>query len=374
MFRRIAGILPGGAQTLFRLHPVELHALLELAWELRLHEATEVGRPNRRSELPELPGHLLSLIGDPQAPAPGNFIAQNRALFTSTVGGAAAGSVQWDHLIYAYMVENTGIYEIFRTILFELLHGEKLGVPTVDSQLWLRTTEEVFFADPASFFIGNLRSRLRPDLDATRRNAYYRMFGMDLNHGADLKYNKPDASNLGFVALFEDFCRSVWEGISNVSNSSGADPTDNAAIANLAQQLHNMLTARRQYGNLAREEFYFVAMMSWFHLSIEFNAPIVVDLRSEAFSAEQRLFKLGEKAQKPAHKLSKSFFDLADALSLILTQIETGIYNDEVAVPALYTTVAGGGPEVAMRTIITHWSIVTGRNLRVRTAPVAVHN
>jgi hypothetical protein len=35
----------------------------------------------------------------------------------------------WDHLIYAYMIENTRIYGIFRCVLREFLHGEKLGMP-----------------------------------------------------------------------------------------------------------------------------------------------------------------------------------------------------------------------------------------------------
>ena len=54
--------------------------------------------------------------------------------------------ILWDHLIYAYMVENTRIYEVFRRVLHEFLHGEKLGVPgSADSQRWLRVTEELFF-------------------------------------------------------------------------------------------------------------------------------------------------------------------------------------------------------------------------------------
>jgi hypothetical protein len=34
-----------------------------------------------------------------------------------------------------------------------------------------------------------LSNYVRPDIHATRRNAYQRMFGMDLNHGTD--DNKP---------------------------------------------------------------------------------------------------------------------------------------------------------------------------------------
>jgi hypothetical protein len=349
-----------------------LRALLELAWENRLHDLNlsgEVGRPDRRSDVPELPQHLLDLFDNPA----NKFVTANRAAFRAPVGAAvpaSVGQVQWEHLIYAYMVENTRIYEIFQEVLRRLLSGEDLGVPTVDSQVWLRNTEELFFTDPAPFFITNVRSAIRPDLEATRFNAYFRMFGMELNHIKDYKYIKPEASNTGFVTVFEEFCRAVWEGIQNASNQSGPNPTDDAAISNLAEQLHDMLMARRQYGNLSREEFFVVAMMSWFHLTIEANHPIIVDLRADSFSVEQRLFKIGEKVNKPAHKLSKSFFELADAMSRILIQIETATYNNVAAVPALYT--AGQSPEDDMRTIITHWSTTTGKNLRERKLEVTV--
>ena len=44
----------------------------------------------------------------------------------------------WDHLIYAYMIENTRIYEVFSRVVEEYMHGEKLGVPSEESQRWLR--------------------------------------------------------------------------------------------------------------------------------------------------------------------------------------------------------------------------------------------
>ena len=94
-------------------------------------------------------------------------------------------TVLWDHLIYAYMIENTRIYEIFRRVLYEFLYGEKLGVPLPDAQDWLRNTEELFYRDPPPFFITTITSDIRADLRASRRNAYQRMFGMDLNHGTD---------------------------------------------------------------------------------------------------------------------------------------------------------------------------------------------
>ena len=115
MFRRMAG---DRAEMLFRLHPVQLSALLELAWELRVDDKIALGQPDRRSDLLELPRNLLDQLGS-QTPHE-NFIQMNRSIFRDT----SPRLIRWDHLIYAYMVENTRIYEMFRRVLHEFLHGD----------------------------------------------------------------------------------------------------------------------------------------------------------------------------------------------------------------------------------------------------------
>ena len=150
-------------------------------------------------------------------------------------------SVLWDHLIYAYMIENTRIYEIFRRVLYEFLHGEKLGVPTPDAQHWLRNTEELFYRDPPPFSMTTITSHIRSDMRGPRRNAYQRMFGMDLNHGTDdgqpYPYVKAEAYNNDFVTIFEELLREVWVAITNFGNSSGPNPTDQGKIGNLVTTL-----------------------------------------------------------------------------------------------------------------------------------------
>lgn len=361
MFRQFAASIPGGAEVLFRLHPAELAALLEQAWEFRKRDANQpLGHPDRRSDIPGLPDYVLR--GFP------NY-SKNRDTFTHghQTEGCYKGCVRWEHLIYAYMIENTRVYEVFRRVVREFRLGEQLGVPLEGTEHWLRNTEDLFFREPAPFVIYSLTSAMRPDVDAIRRNAYYRMFGMDLNHGAEdskpYPYVKANAANTEFVNTFEEFLREVWIGIINVSNMSGANPTDDAKIADLAEKLHDMLRTRRISGNLAREEFFFVSMMSWFHLTLDYNSPIVLSLRAEATSPEERLKKIAERVRLPAHALSKSFFDMADAISRLLTHIETGIYNTVSGVPALYTP---GPVEQDIRTVITHWSITTGRDMKGR--------
>lgn len=365
MFRQFAKPnFPGGAEVLFRLHPAELAALLEQAWEFRRHDSNQsIGHPDRRSDVPGLPGYLLGAF-------PNYF--KNLGNFTNPPPGeeeCPPGCVAWEHLIYAYMIENTRIYDIFCRVLYEFRHGEQLGVPLEGSEHWLRNTEELFFREPTPFFIYSLTSNLRPNLDAVRRNAYHRMFGMDLNHGTKdnkpFSYIKASAANTEFVDTFEEFLREVWIGIIHRTTTSGPNPTADAEIANLAEKLHDMLRTRRISGNLAREEFFFVSMMSWFHLTLEFNSPIVLSLRAEGASPEQRLFKIAQRVNMPAHSLSKHFFDMADAISRILIAIETGIFNTADAVSALWTPLPpapSGQFERDIRTILTHWSITTGRD------------
>ncbi len=362
-------------KQLFCLHPVEIRTLLELGWETRIHRnenETDVGRPDRRSEISQLPSYFIDALFDKEDAK--KFPSVNRSRFEC--------NSRWDHLIYAYLIENTCTCKVFRSVLFEYLHGEKLMVPTEEAQFWLRNTEELFYSNPAPFSIYNVVSHIRPDMEATRRNNYFRMFGMDLNHGdtngKPYSFVKAESSNRDFVSTFEDFLREVWVGIVNTQNSSGENRTDDAGIASLARQLHDMLNDRRLNGNISREEFFAVSMMSWFHLTLEFNSPIVNSLRAQGTREDQRLYRIAEQVGVPAHAKSYDFFELAKPMSRILTMIETGIFNDADGVKSLFKVNNVPNPiETDMRTIITHWGYSTGRDMKVRRGlniPVASNN
>ena len=383
MFRRFAKFLTdvgvNGPEVVTRLHPADLTALLELAWDRRANNPNvDLGRPARRSALSGFGTTWFGNTAFSSNPPDPNVATIANRLRVNFVGTSFIGRVSeqpgglWDHLMYAYMIENTRVLPIFRRVLREFVHGEKLGVPSSpDTQLWLRTTEQLFFRDPPPFFIAALNSYVRPDLDATRRNAYQRMFAMDLNHGAEdnkpYPYIKAEAANSEFVNTFEELLREVWIGIENVNNQSGAKPTDDAKIADLAEKLHDMLISRRQGGNLSPEEFLAVSTLSWFHLTLETGTlTIIKDLRADAASPEERLFKIAQRVGLPAHGLAKNYFDIADSISRILILIETGLFNDATAAAALYTPAPGGGPQADMQNIIRHWSIITGREMKAR--------
>ena len=370
--------------AIFDKHPLDIVAYMEAYWNLRNGPQHLLSPPPPPAGPPPLPlGHPDNLSGEesvklrgsltPQPLSPTTFRPPEVLFGLNPVRGnlIPGGILRWDHLIYAYMVENTRVYEIFRRVLHECRHGEKLGIPlSVAAQNWLRNTEQLFYSDQAPFLITNVSSHIRSDLRASRRNAYQRMFGMELNHNADdgkpYPYIKAEAANSAFVPTFEEFLREVWVGITYLPATSSANPTDDAKISELATKLHDMLRSRRVNGNLSREEFAFVAMMSWFHLTLEFDSPIVLSLRAEALGVDNRLFKIAQLVGLPAHGLSKSFFDIADPISRILIQIEMGTYNQTPAVRALYDRNIPGGPEPDIRTIITHWTAITGRDVKAR--------
>lgn len=373
MFRTFAKVPGIGAAKLFLFHPSDLIALLELAWDHRAEGVgLPLGHPLHRSDLTRFADTWFGSLAfnAPVPPATRPELPELRLLLDAL--GAPRDrppvrNVLWDHLIYAYMVENTRIVDIFRRVVQEMTSGEKLGAPSVATLHWLRNTEELFYRDGPSYFAPSLHSAARPDSEAMRRATYHRVLGMDLNHGTT--DNKPypfaraEAANKEFVSTFEELLREIWVGIINASNSSGTKSTDDAKLAELAQTLQEMLLARRLQGNLSREEFASVAMMSWFHLTLDTDTAIVNDLRAQATSAEQRLYKIAQLVGIPAHGLAGSYFDIADAVSKVLLLIETGIFTAiPQAVAAFYTPASP--LEALMRTIITHWSVITGRDMK----------
>ena len=272
----------------------------------------------------------------------------------------------WLHLIYAYLIENTRITQIFQRVIQRYRFGEELNIIKEPySRSWLYTTEQLFFRDSPNFYSFSLDSYLRPDSEAARRNAYYRMFGMDLNHGTEAnqayQYPKAKAANKKFIAVFEKFLHEVWQGIQNTTNTSGANPTDKGTIENLVDELKDMMNDRRRYQNLEREEFFYTSMLSWFHIALLNNTPIVVDLDAQANSPDERLRKIGDKVGLPSHGKAKNLMELAEPLSLIFRMIERGWFKDPFSVEDLYTT---GNLRDTMFEIITHWSIATGSDIK----------
>ena len=282
-----------------------------------------------------------------------------------------AAPVGWHHLVYAYMLENTRMVDIFRRVVFEMVTGERLPILSQQTQRWLHVTEQLFFGTPWAYSVRSITSSVRPDPGAVRRNAYYRLLGMDLNHGTDdgqvYPYVKADVANRDFASVWEALLVEVWRGHANRTNQFNENVTDDDAILTLVSRIREMLQTRRNAGTLSREEFDAVAMMSWFHLTLETNTQIVLDLSAVAEGTADRLMRIGDRVGLPAHARSDAYFQLAEPMSRILLAIESGAIT---AATDLYA----GFYFQDMLQIITQWSVATGRNIKDPTARQPISN
>jgi hypothetical protein len=276
----------------------------------------------------------------------------------------------WQHLIYAYLIENTRVVEIMRRVLVSALTDETLGPLSPEAHQWVRATEDLMFRDGPSSLVASTTSWLRRQPEDARYNAFQRMFSMDVNHAAEdgkpYPYVKATVANTQFVRTLQDLLRELWRGYVNAKNQLGPNNTDESAMAELIDQLQIMLASRRLsdgggYGNLTREELVAVSMMSWFELSLAPGSPIVTALKAEADTPEDRLRKIGERVGIPAHAKSRSFFILAGHLPALLTMIEAGMFQNRAHIAQLYQP---GPLRDSVLAITTQWSAATGVNLK----------
>ena len=394
MFRTLARLLndpslsaPGPLATeVFEIHPYQLSQWLEATWIWNgtvanwlgsgypAGQSPYLGNPNivETLELPDAPEAALTQgflrSGIPlnagqiprfsPAPAPGQNLAPSVGL-------------PWEHAAYALIIESTGVYEILAEVTRRYVVGETLEPPSLKTQQWLRATEELFFRDPPLYHITGITSQFRPDARVTRRNLYWRLLGMDLPHplppgqrGADEQLWKRDTAvaNVRFHELWQELLRQVWIGYENVTNTSGAKPTNPAYIAQVCRYLQEMLTMRRLNGLLAREEFVAVSEMSWFHLTVEFDTPLVIDLRAQGSDPFDRLVKIGERVGMKPSPRSWELFQLADLMSGVLRFIELGVFNTEIAAAAFYT--GNTSLSADMLNIINLWEMATGDSIK----------
>jgi hypothetical protein len=311
---------------------------------------------------------------------------QNPDVFTNDAfridRGITLAGLVWDHLVYAYLIESTGVYEVMAEVVRRLVVGETLNTLSAPSIKWLRSTEELFFRDPPLFSISGAVSEVRPNDRVNQRNAYWRMFAMDLPHPLPSRWAgsggtgeglwKSDIGggvNTGFREKWTELLRQVWLGIENARNDSGPNATDREYVALLARALKDMMNMRRRGGQLAREEFIYVSAMSWFHLTLESDSPIVKDLRADATSEADRLAKIAQLVGMQPAARARELFELAELMSTLLRMIELGDFDTGEKAETLYIPLAGGVNEQLLRDmnrIIDLWQSATGDRVKDR--------
>src|SRR5271170_5199846 len=345
MFRQLVTVGPNpgnrlnNINSLFTYHPLQISALVETVWQNRYNAASSQTSSPFNPWAPQVTypmlnakyfsGYRWTAAGpQPIDPPAGFVLPKDQPGVQNTWDGVTLPiptnmqPTNWDHLIYAYIIENTRIFDIFAKVLETYMYTEQLETPTQESQLFWRNLEYLIFGDAMPSMVWTTTSRSRRDEVADRLTAYYWMFGIDLSHAPDIAarhpYQKPVAANRDFIPTFEALAREVWRGIVNARNTSGANDTDATVIATLARRLYDMMATRRINGNLSREEFRAVAIMSFLNLAVLYDSAAVVDLKASASSPEMRLQKIAERVGMTAHPKSKPFFDLAAPFSALM--------------------------------------------------------
>ena len=142
----------------------------------------------------------------------------------------------WHHLGYAYLVESTGVARDLRRGRPSARRRRDARHPDPGrASAGLRATEELFFRDPPLFSITGVVSEVRPHARVNRRNAYWRMFGIDLPHPlparwpgrgplADWKAHVGLGVNTDFRAKWTELLRQVWLGLENFGKHLGRQP------------------------------------------------------------------------------------------------------------------------------------------------------
>lgn len=369
-------------EQLFLVHPLQLSRWLETAWAaaprvpvLGTAAANEqLGSPTVIADF-DMPNALLETL------EPGIDLTSPGAW---TRPGRHTAPLLWDHLIYAYLIESTGVYEIIAKVLQRIVRGEGLGRLTPETLQWARAMEELLFRPAPQFSIGSVQSDLRDNVRIESRRVCWRMFGFDLPHplpatqtpagGSDApwKADVGNGANTAFGERFRELLTQVWIGYENKVNQVGSNATDAQYVGLLAEAIDDMLGNRRQGGLLAREELYYVARQSLCHLTVESNTPVVVDLQATATSPAERLAKLGERVGVTPAPRARELFELADPMSALLWGIELGLFNPNGAPEALYLPNTPGGPptrlNLEVNRIIDLWQSATGTRIKVATA------
>jgi hypothetical protein len=287
----------------------------------------------------------------------------------------------WDHLGYSYVLENTRAIQIMRRVVRAYRSGESLGIPSVATQRWLEATEALLFAAANPFAAWLSTSAVRHDSEAVRRNAYWRLFGLDLAFGGDDNtppaYDRAEAANTSFIRLFEELLNELWRAMANVRNFAGENEADDDRIFRLTEELAEVLRSRRQIQLLGREELAAATALGWIELTLSADTPVVVDLRAQATNAADRLRLIGQKIGMNAHSKSASFFSMAQELSVFLRYIESGVVSGPEFSWLLYlqqapATAVGVPIGNDTRRVITEWAAATGKDLKKRTRPIEV--
>lgn len=294
------------------------------------------------------------------------------------------------HLIYAYLLENTRMFQIFDKLITMFQQDEKLSiVPSgapVNIHRLMSNTEQLFYKDFSSNSINaNIVSSLRPSSESTRRNAYHRLLGLGLNWNdyktnTPITFHKAEFSNKSLIAKMEMFLKGFWDAYTNASNTAGVNNTDMHSLEMHVKDLRLQLMSRRSdeatfnpvnYNkyHLSHEEFSSVIFASWLKFLVTPKSPLADYLNCTANTHGGVLAGIGSRVGLAAHSKADALFDLADDMAYFMRSIELGFFETGTVLVDIVKADATNNVSYQpilkkFLNIINNWEIATGRSMK----------
>jgi hypothetical protein len=106
--------------------------------------------------------------------------------------------------------------------------------------------------------------------------------------------------------------------------------------------------------------------MSWLHLTVSFDSPIMADLRAQASGPAEHLRRIARQVGMTAHPESQALFALAQPFAALPRRIENGQLDNTTLARNLYSRNGGD----LFETVIGNYSIPIGHD--VKALPVTV--
>lgn len=227
------------------------------------------------------------------------------------------------HLIYSYFIESTGIVEVFRKVFGSYLISDELLKLNRhdDAQLIEKLKETINYVYPKPI------SKITPDLEELRRNAYWRMFGYTIRNNNE--FPKVRTYNSEFNKNFEAIMYEIFQIMLDrgIAIEKLGNPN---ALANLLINLHEMLN-NRKYNEIED-------MSAYWHIGFERLLSLLDDddfmqrrLNIRAEGRDRRLIELGEKIRVPVAKETLYLLQLAKHMEKFLTRVEETNWTTQLA-------------------------------------------
>ena len=227
------------------------------------------------------------------------------------------------HLIYSYFVESTGIMEVFRKVFTSYFISDEL--------LKLNRLEDAGLIEKIKETINQVYpkpiSKITPDLDELRSNAYWRMFGYTIRNNN--QFPKVSSYNSEFNKTFEAIMYEIFQIMldKGIVTEKMGNPN---ALANLLINLQEMLN-NRKYNEIED-------ISNYWYLGFERLVSLLNDdyfmqrkLNIRSGGTDRRLIELGEKLHVPVAKESLYLLQLAKHMDKFLTRVETTIWTPKLA-------------------------------------------